>query len=130
MAKKTTGKAAHRKAEAKAAIEQRRVKVAVALLQGLTYREIARALDVSIGTVSSDRRAIVREWRKHYTEKTDDWIEIQLRRLDVLLNAIWDDAQKGSLKHIDRVLKLIERQERLLGIGAGSGAQWERKCFA
>lgn len=123
-----TGKAAHREVANQTAIEERRVKVAVAILNGLTYREIAAQLNVSTGTVTADRRAILTEWRKHYTDKADQYVAIQLRRLDVLLNAIWqqavgNDDTAPSLPHVDRIIRIIERQERLLGIGAGSPAQ-------
>ncbi len=106
-------------------IEQRRLKVAGGILQGLTYREIAIQLNVSPATIAGDRKAIIREWRKNYTDKTDEWIEIQMRRLDTMINSIWARAtgkaagQNGevSLPHLDRLDRLMTHQERLLGIG-------------
>lgn len=123
MPGKKTGRAANKDVQSKIEIEQRRTRVASAILQGLTYRQIAIQLHVSPATVTSDRRAIVAEWRKHYSEKANDWIDIECRRLDVMLNVIWEQVLKGSLKHIDTAMKIMERKERLLGIGVGSPAQ-------
>lgn len=111
-----TGKANHLKTESENEIARRRKMVAANLLAGLTYREIAGALNVSLGTIASDRKAILQEWKKHYTQDYDKWIQIQLRRLDVMLNAIWDQARDGSLKHIETAMSIMERQESLLGV--------------
>lgn len=97
-------------------IEDRRKVVAANMLAGATYRDIAAELGVSTGTIANDFKQILKHWRKHYTRDIDEWVKIQLRRLDVLINAIWEDARNGDKQAIDRVLKLMERQEKLLGI--------------
>lgn len=99
-------------------IEQRRKVVAANLLAGATYREIAAACDVSPGTVSADVRAVVGQWRQHYANKANRWLSIQLRRYDVLLNAIWDRAREGDVPTIECALRIMERQNRLLDLDA------------
>lgn len=96
--------------------EQRRKTVAANIIAGSTYREIATALDVSLGTVANDFKAVLKEWRDHYSTKIDKWLDIQLRRYDVMLNGLWDDARKGDLAKMDRVLKIMEAQSKLLGL--------------
>lgn len=100
-------------------IEQRRKVVAANLLGGATYAEIGRALNVSKGTVASDYKAILKEWREHYAAKADEYLALQLRRLDTLLNALWDEAKAGNVQKMDRVLAIMDRQSSLLGLSKG-----------
>jgi hypothetical protein len=109
----------HTNAQNKVQIEQRRKLVAANLLGGLTYAEIGRALNVSKATIASDYKAILAEWRQHYAAKADDYLGLQLRRLDTLLNALWDDAKGGNLQKLDRVLAIMDRQSALLGLSKG-----------
>jgi hypothetical protein len=101
------------------AIEQRRKVVAANLLAGATYAEIANALKVSKGTIASDYKAILKEWREHYADKAEQWLSLQLRRLDMLLNSLWEDAQKGNMQKLDRALAIMDRQNALLGLSKG-----------
>jgi hypothetical protein len=110
---------AHSIAGQRIAIEQRRKVVAANLLAGATYAEIANALKVSKGTVASDYKAIIKEWRDHYADKADKFLAMQLRRLDMLLNSLWEDAQKGNMQKLDRALAIMDRQNALLGLNKG-----------
>ncbi len=98
------------------AIENRRRTVATNLLAGATYREIAEALNVSPATVASDVKAIVSQWQDHYADTANKFLHVQYRRLDVLLNGVWDPARNGSLPHLDRVLSIMDRQNALMGL--------------
>ena len=100
-------------------ITNRRRMVSANLLAGATYREIANALKVSPATIASDYRAIIAEWREHYAKKADELLNIQLRRYDVLLNAIWDRAKNGDTQAIDRALTIMDKQNALMGIHKG-----------
>src|SRR3972149_1657318 len=99
-------------------IEQRREIVAANILAGNTYVTIGKALDISPATVCSDFKAILAQWRENYAYTIDEWIAVQLRRLDVLINSIWDKSKEGDLAAMDRVMRLMERQRRLLGLDA------------
>ena len=39
-----------------------------------------------------------------------------MARLETLLEAIWDAACRGELQAIDRVLRVLDRQAKLLGL--------------
>lgn len=106
----------HAKPETQIEIVQRRKKVVANILGGMTYQEIADLLGVSKATVARDFKAVLREWQSHYVKDTDKWTAIQLRKLDVMMNAIWDRAQNGDLHSIDRMMHLLERQAKLLGL--------------
>jgi hypothetical protein len=111
---------AHSLAGQRMSIEQRRKLVAANVLAGATYSEIATALKVSKGTVASDYKAIIKEWREHYADKADQFLALQLRRLDMLLNSLWTDAQQGNMQKLDRALAIMDRQNTLLGLNKGA----------
>ena len=77
--------------------EMRRKKVAANLLSGLTYREIAEALNCSIGTVSNDVSIILGRWRREQVADADRYVELECRRLDIALNALWGAIQEGKV---------------------------------
>ena len=106
----------HTDSESEVKITQRRRTVGANLLAGLTYAEISRALDISKATITSDKKAILAEWRAQYAQSVDQLVALQLRRLDVLLNAVWEKARNGEEKAIDRALAIIDRQNEILGV--------------
>lgn len=97
-------------------IAQRRQVVAVNLIAGATYAEIAGTLNISKATITSDYRAILKEWKEHYTAKLDQYLYLQLRRYDVLLNTLWERARSGDAAAIDRALAIMDRQNKLMHI--------------
>ena len=99
-------------------LEKRRAIVASNLLAGLNYRDMAVALGVSLGTVANDVKIILERWREEQVRTLGDITEIELRRLDTMLNAVWGDAKAGKLGHIDRVIRIDERRARILGSDA------------
>ena len=98
--------------------EERRKKVAANILGGLTYREIAEALNVSLGTVANDVKIILGRWQREQVADAEKYVQIELRRLDRAINAIWNDVQDGKLTAIDRMIKLMERRAKLMGLDA------------
>jgi len=110
-------------------IENRRMVVAANLLAGHTYRSIAKSLGVSLGTVSSDVKAIMKEWRKHYRDTADNWVQVQSRRYDVLINRLWDNAKADNLPVVDRVLKTMEAQSKLLGLNQEPGSSEDNPMY-
>jgi hypothetical protein len=101
-----------------AEVELRRKKVAANLLGGLNYRQMAEALGVSIGTISSDVKIILGRWQREQVKDADDYVQMELVRLDRALNAIWDRVLEGDLKAIETMLKIEERRARLLDLDA------------
>ena len=104
------------------ALEKRRAIVASNLLAGLNYRDMAVALNVSLGTIAHDVGIILARWREEQVRTIGDITEIELRRLDTMLNAVWADAKSGKLGHIDRVIRIDERRARILGTDAPTEA--------
>lgn len=95
--------------------EHRRAIVASNLLAGMSYREIASRLNVSVGTVKNDADLMLKRWRVDQTHDIGDWSTLQVKRLDLAINSIWGRVLAGDLAHIERLQRLIEQQARLLG---------------
>ena len=104
------------KAAISAERELRRRKVSANLLAGLTYRDIAEGLGVSLGTVAKDADLILTRWKEESVNDLGEKVRLDARRLDVLLHALWPAATAGDQSAIDRVLKILERKAKLLGL--------------
>jgi len=101
-----------------APIEQRRAKVAELLRHHYTEGQIARKLGAGLRTVSRDVVALREEWRSHRTIDTDAWVDAELDRLAVAERAVWPKVEKGDLWAIDRLLAIMDRRTRYLGLDA------------
>jgi hypothetical protein len=110
----------HERTQREIDIENRRKSVAANVMAGATYREIAEVLKVSKSTVAEDYKAIVTEWKKHYADKFDRFLFMQMRRYDVLINGVWADARNGDKSAIDRVIALMDRQNNIMQISKGA----------
>jgi len=98
-----------------AEVEHRRKIVAANLLAGANYRDIAAGAGVSVGTVAGDVKVLMARWRAEQVKTVDDHVTLDMRRMDVALNAIWDEVKAGNYAAIDRMLKVLERRAKMLG---------------
>jgi AcrR family transcriptional regulator len=114
--KKVNPRRKHRDNQTEVEVERRRLLVIANLLAGATYREIAAALNIAPATVTRDRKAILNEWKEHYGDDYGRLVAQQSRRYDMLLNSLWAKAVDGDLAAIDRVLKILDRIDRILGV--------------
>jgi DNA-binding CsgD family transcriptional regulator len=89
--------------------------------QGKRYEEIAEALGVSI---SSAWRLVHRAYKRSVKladEEAEMQRQLDLQRLDVALAAIWPAVQAGELAAIDRLVSILGRRARLLGLDRPEG---------
>lgn len=101
-----------------AELEVRRQKVAANLLAGLNYREMAGVLGVSIATIKKDVDIVMGRWQRDQADKVEEYVLLQIRRIDRAINAIWEGVSNGNVQEIDRLQRLIEQQMKLMGIQA------------
>lgn len=101
-------------------IEERRTRVAEMLLARISEREMARKLRVSLGTISHDVAAVRAEWLAHRTTNVEQIASEDLARLERAEAAIWTQIEGGKLLAIDRLLAIMERRAKLLGLDAPS----------
>jgi predicted transcriptional regulator len=100
--------------------EDRRRKVAHLMLAHATHAEMARTLGVSRQTISSDVRYIRAEWKAERVEAYDRYQAEEIKRLEALERALWQDALAGKWLAVDRVLAIISQRSRLLGTEAAT----------
>ena len=97
-------------------VAERRTQVAALLLASRTQREIADTLEVSVGTVNADVQAIRAEWAERRATSYDEWVAEQLAVLDRLQRSMLPVAVTGNSGAVDRVLAIMDRRTRLLGL--------------
>jgi hypothetical protein len=88
------------------------------MLAGLSSRDMEGPLGVSHGTIISDMKAIFKELRDATLRDADKAADLQERRLDRALNAMWQAVLDGNLQAIDRFLRVEERRAKLRGLDA------------
>jgi hypothetical protein len=88
------------------------------LRAGVAISDIARAVHCSERTV---RRVVARTLAKRERDASGGYAQLQIERLnDALMVATYQMAD-GDLKALDRVLKVIESQDRYHGFGLPGG---------
>lgn len=84
-------------------------------LQGQTVRAIAENYNVTVDEVRAALRRMIAGMTPKYRA---DLVELENERLDAMMQNIFDQAQRGSMDHIDTVLKIMDRRAKLLGLDA------------
>lgn len=85
---------------------------------GLGYTEIAQQLGLGKSQAHRLVKAGLEDAREQIAAQADDLRSEELSRLDGMLAGIWPSARKGNVTAIDRVLKIMERRTKLLGLDA------------
>ena len=67
-----------------------------------------------------DVTEMMQEHRTTIQESLTDVLELEVARLDALLTAVWDKAVAGKYEAIDRVLKIMDRRAKHLGLDKAS----------
>jgi transposase-like protein len=83
---------------------------------GAGYEDIARHLGMS--GPGQAYKVVQEALKATYREPADEVRKLELDRLDRLTLALWQRAKGGESEAIDRVLKLMDRRARLLGLDA------------
>ena len=95
--------------------EARRAKVAILLMDRVTYRNMAAKLGVSLGTIAKDVKALLGRWaREQNPDERYTWLAVELAKLSEMERIISPKARKGDLAAIDRILRIMERRARLV----------------
>jgi len=83
---------------------------------GLTFRQIGERMGV---TEQHAHRLVTQELARlnaKRAESAEAVTRLEIERLDRLLAAVWEKAMAGELAAIDRVLSIMARRAKLLGI--------------
>lgn len=85
---------------------------------GKGYTEIATALGIGKSQAHRLVKAGLEDSVAQVSSEASELRAEEVSRLDGMLGGIWVDARKGNLSAIDRVLKIMERRAKLLGLDA------------
>jgi transposase len=99
-------------------IQDRREKVAKRYRAGQSIPKIAEALGVSRVTAFRDVQAIMQSGQKYAIRDAGALLWRELEALAELRTQWWADALKRDAVATDKVLKIMERQHKLMGIEA------------
>lgn len=81
---------------------------------GHTYEGIAKQLGYA--DRASAYNAVMAGLRLIVREPAEQLIALELARLDTIMVQVYNDARKGVVGAVDRVLRIMERRARLLGL--------------
>ncbi len=88
----------------------------------MELQEIARR--VGYRSASGVHRAIVSGLKKTLQEPADELRTMEAERLDRMLEGLWQKAISGDTWSVDRVLNIMERRARLLGLDRPPEKDW------
>ena len=97
-------------------VEQRRVKVAEKVLAGVAYRDMATEFSVSLGTIAKDVKTVMKRYRAEQIEEYADIVQVELRRIDTALNAVWNKVIAGEKSAIETMILLQNQRAKYLAL--------------
>lgn len=83
---------------------------------GNTYQSIADELGYK--HASGAHQAVMAGLRKVIQEPAEELLKLELERLDVMLASLWPFVLKGSPRHVEIALKVMDRRATYLGMDA------------
>jgi len=83
---------------------------------GLSYEEIAHRTGYK--TPQAAWKAVQSALNRSLKEAGEEVRTIELQRLDAMMLPLYARAKKGELGAVDRLLKILERRAKLLGLDA------------
>ena len=95
-------------------IKERRLRALELRMRGLTYADIAS--QVGYASPSGAHKAVRAALEAEALMAASEVRDLLVMRLETLLQGIWDAACRGDLQAIDRVLRVLDREAKLLGL--------------
>lgn len=97
---------------------------------GRSLQQIADTLGISKSTAYKD---VVRSLRRITEEPAEEYLTLELQRLDAMIDALWPRVQDGDDNAIDRILKIQNQRAKLTGsyiLAANRAAANDRELSA
>lgn len=115
--------------ENKLGTAERRQRVIELRREGHIYRVIARKLEKEFGSgrlpkswdatyVGQDLRRALERAEADLVEEASDFLQLELERLDAMQARLWPKAMAGELGAVDRILAIMKRRSKYLGLDA------------
>lgn len=84
--------------------------------KGLPYAEIGKALGISMQAAHRHVTTYLQALENKTQEDAREIIRLDMERLDDMLQGLYPDAINGNSAAVDRVLRIMERRAKLLGL--------------
>ncbi len=97
--------------------EERAVDLRIA---GKSYPQIGVEIGVSTTAAYNMVKRVLDKMIKRTSENAEQVVKIEIERINRLIAAIWGKAIGGDMAAIDRVVKLMERKAKLLGLDSST----------
>lgn len=97
---------------------ERQVKALELRRMGKGYAEIAASLGIAKSHVHRLVSAGLEDARAQVVTDASELRAEEISRLDAMLSGLWPEARKGTYAAVDRVLRIMERRAKLLGLDA------------
>jgi hypothetical protein len=85
-------------------------------LAGVTYRDIASRVGLSIAGVHKVVKRQLRQSADRRDDLADDAVEAYLARMEVLLAANWGKAVRGDVRSTEQCRRMLDSMARVQGI--------------
>lgn len=85
-------------------------------MEGLSHRAIARELGVAPSTAYKRVQHGLHELNRGNAAQAAELRELEALRLDEMQDAVWEKAAEGDFHAVDRVLAIMARRAKLLGL--------------
>jgi hypothetical protein len=86
--------------------------------RGATYTQIGKALGIPHDMAFDIVMRALERLSRQVAEDADAVRAIELQRLDALIFAVWPEAQKGTIRAVDAMVRIMERRAKMLGLDA------------
>jgi hypothetical protein len=107
-----------RKSKNSAELLDRRLKALELRKAGMGLVAIGKELGINASLVRDDVNKLLQDRIEDNKENVDYALFLELERLDSFLVETWKQVIKGDLTAVDRVLKIMERRSKYLGLDA------------
>ena len=97
-------------------VEERRHQCLKLRQMGLTYRQIAKETGLGLKTAHKYVAKSVDEIREKCDEIASNIIAIELDRLDLMFQNLWDRIERGDSAAMLTALKIMDRRAKYLGL--------------
>jgi len=104
---------------------ERRVQALALRREGATFTEIGEALGINRSAAHKAVSRALDELAQLAEGEVVSLRALELDRLDALQRSIWTQAMDGALPAVDRLLRIMERRAKLLGLDAPVKQQTE-----